>query len=483
MKFKEFYFPTLKKLFYSNLLFYFIGYLFIFSFTFFKIPLITHYFKPQELGLYAIISSALNYIDILFFSWISGTIWRYAYDNKFKSFGALTLSILPLLAVMAILAGISTFLLSFLFNIETRSILKIAFFSNLSILLVSIYLNYLLYKKQIKSWCAMVCFQSLFSLLILIFLVTAHNLSIESIFISTGVCNFIIIAYSLFINFKRIKIIHDFNTLELRKQVFTYSVFVTTHNIFLAILNSGDRFIIDYYKGKEKLGHYSQNYNLASVGLFAFIQFFNTVFMPLYSKNLSIKETNQTNNKIIQLYLLLFTPVLCFLLLNSTPITEIVLGKEFRGFSKIFDWVAVGTYFFGLSNFFEVRLKFLGNPKIVVFICGLLSIFNLVANGFLLKNNSIEMAAYVTFFSYFLMMILFVSYNWQFFLKLDLLRFFPGIFYATLICIFFTILSGYGNFSNWTKITLNALVALISYSILLKKRLHVLRDCVKKVSH
>src|SRR5215203_2736453 len=79
--------------------YYSLGYGFAFFLALFKVPFLTNFFTPSELGAYTIINSVLAYIDVIFFSWINGTIWRNLYDKKFQTYSSLLNGILPILSL------------------------------------------------------------------------------------------------------------------------------------------------------------------------------------------------------------------------------------------------------------------------------------------------------------------------------------------------------------------------------------------------
>ena len=463
-----------------NLFLYFLGYSIAFLFILFRIPFLTSFYSPEELGTYTIIASGLGYIEIIFFSWVTGTIWRHAYDKEFPDFGALAIAIIPFLGIMVLFAAVSTLLLVYVLNINDAITVTAAFFSSLSIQLVQIFLNYLVYKKKVKTWCFTISLQSLLSFAILIVMTIVYKLGIRSIFLSILLCNSTIIFYSLVNNFNKLSNVLVLN-FGLFKRIFKYSFLLTLLSILLTIINNADRFIVDYYKGKELLGKYSQNYGLASVGLFAFIQFFNTLFIPVYSKNLATDAKNQSNQRIIQLYVFVFLPIIIFLVSNSGSITNILLGKEFEGFSDIFNWVAIGVCLFGFANFFEIRLKFLRKTRVVLVGFGVFALLNVIVNSFLLANNGIKTASLVTLFTYFFILLFLITHNWHFFLKLNLSRLLLDLMYATIIYLTLNFFLEKLYLSDWGSFSLNALVALIVYSIFLRRHYYIVTECIAEV--
>lgn len=463
----------------KTFLYYCIGYFFTFCFALFKVPFLTNFFKPDQLGAYTLINSVLAYIDIIFFSWISGTIWRNLYDKKFQTYNSLLTGILPILLLAILFAGATTFSLSLIINLN-KAVLAIAFFSSLSNQIIALYLTYLLYGRHINRWCVFICFQNSLNILFLIFFVAIYKLDIESIFLSTLLANcLLLIAYLIPLYLKRF----SFRAIDTNhyKNLFSYSMLLTVSNIFFTALNNGDRFIIDHYKSKEKLGQYSLNYSLATVGFSSFIQLFTTIFLPAYIKNLGSNENNQSNIRIIQLYVLIFSPLLCFFIFNSSIFTEIFLGKEFRGFSSIFNWVAAGIYCYGFANFFETRLKIINRIKTVAIILGVHTIVNLVLNILLLKHLEMEVAAIVTFACYLSITIFFISKNRMFFLNLNLLMIFQRIVLASVLFLMTCIFIKNSFLDNFTMLLLNCFLGILLYYIFLKKYLHLLKNSISEV--
>ena len=461
--------------------YYSLGYGFAFCFALFKVPFLTNFFSPGELGAYTLINSVLAYIDIIFFSWVNGTIWRNLYDKKFQTYSSLLSGILPILFFAFLFAGATTFALSFTIA-NNAATLTIAFFSSLSNQLISLYITYLLYKRHISKWSFFICFQNLLNLLLLMLFVIIYRLDIVSIFLSTLLANCLLLLFYLTPLYSRR---FSFVTIDKNhyKKLFSYSALLTIINIFFTVLNNGDRFIIDHYKSKEKLGQYSQNYSLATVGFSSFIQLFTTIFLPAYIKNLGTKENNQSNIRIVQLYVLLFSPLLCLFIFNSSIFTDMLLGKDFRGFSYVFNWVAVGIYFYGFANFFETRLKILNRIKIVAIIVGVHAVLNLVLNMLLLKHFRVEIAAILTFASYFSITIFFVGQNWSFFLSLHLSAILKKLLLASMVFLAVCILVKNSGMNNFMMLLVNSLSGGFFYYFFLKEYFPILKNSIQEVGN
>jgi O-antigen/teichoic acid export membrane protein len=168
--------------------------------------------------------------------------------------------------------------------------------------------------------------------------------------------------------------------------------------------------------------------------------------------------------------------------MNSGVFTDILFGKEFRGYSMIFNWIAAGIYCFGITNFFEIRLKFMNRISSTVVIIGVHALLNILLNLWLLKTWSIEIASVITFGTYAMMMIVFIIYNRKFFSTLGLMTFIPDLIYSSLFFIAVAIPVQHYLPFNWLILFINGISALVIYWLFLKKHLEVVKYCIRRIA-
>ena len=462
-----------------GMLYYALGYFCIFSFGLFKIPVITNFFKPEQLGNYFLINSFLTYIDVLFLSWINGTIWRHVHDNRFPTYNSLVSSIIPIFGIAVILSLCTTILLSLLLNLWDIQIILIAFFTSLSGQVISLYGSYLLYKTNVKHWSMLVCIQNICSFLLLVVLML-NETSIINIFLSVLITNILILFFYITPKHFRTRSFSIHFEKNTYKSLLSYSLILIVTNICITVLNNGDRFLIQHFKGEKSLGIYAQNYSLATVGFFSFIQAFTTLFLPTFMKGIAAKAENGINSKIVRMYLLFFTPTFCFLLVNSFRITELLLGDEFRGYASIFNWVLAGTYCLGFANFFETRLKFLNKIKLVSFSFFAIAIINLLINFILLKIYSINVSAIITFGSYFILLVLFLWFDRPYFQNLQIGSLILKLAVASSIYFFLSMLVKHFLPNNLLAFFSDAFICFATYFIFLKRQFLEIGDVLHK---
>lgn len=468
----------------NNLVYFLIGYGVIFFFNFCRIIIFTHIFKPEELGIYAIVNSVILYVDIIFFAWINGTAWRFVFDKKYDSFATLLESFFPILCYSFILAGFSIYIITLFIFTAYQTLLLLCFFSTFSSSLLILYFNYLIAFKSIKSWCKVIVIQTLGTLLLLFLLIGLTTISIFHIYLSTLLFNIFLIIYLGIKYWNKLQLLKLKNIANIEHYFFSYSLLLVLTNILLTILNNGDRFLIDFFKGKVQLGLYTQYYALASVGFYSLVQGFNNLLLPPFNKSMAKGEETGIPASIIQAYILIFTPLSCFLIRNSEYLTNFILGDNFKGYTPVFDWAIAGIYLFGFANFLEIKLKFENKIKVIVLVLFLVTIFNLILNGVLLKTNDIIIAALITFWSYLILTFALVIVNWKFVKSLRLERILSTLFlFSSIYIITDYLLKQYTNQNNLILLFLNVIMAGIFYIFISKRYLYIFRNCMHGINN
>ena len=420
---------------------YILSYLIIFSLTVIKIPVLTKVLSPADIGIYSFVLSLLTYIQVIFLSWISSTSWRFIYEKeRIGNANNLFYSLLPLIFLTTFLAAIGTLFLSIFISLSIigNLLLFVGFFTILTQELAGLYLLYLQASNKIKNWAVIISAQQILSFILMLIFLYQLKLGIVSVFLSQVLINLILL---LLVSSKLKKPTKNLENQLSFHTVFSYSLFTIAANLALLVLNNSDRIIINYYKGSYSLGLYSQTYSIASVGFFSFIQVFNTVFIPIYNKEIVNKRTcaNGTGSiNITRLYFVLLLPVCLFFCFNGKNITSVLLAKSFQGFYNIIPFVVIGNFLYGIANFYEVKMKLENNIKRGTAYLYIAAISNIVLNLLLLKNSGIIAAAITTFISYLLLAVLLIYKN-----KTDFVRIYTKSIVKDLSIVSFSTIAFY----------------------------------------
>jgi O-antigen/teichoic acid export membrane protein len=461
----------MKRILDNKLVYYLFVQFFVFIISIIKVPVFTSFFKPEAVGDYALAVSILSYIEIIFLSWISSTFWRFIYEDKIvKGFIHFIALAKPLFAF--ILSASFLLILGLLYYFRMSPgvfhILIAGYFSIIIQQAVAIYFLYLQAVKQTKKWSLLYLLQQVSAFAIFLLITIKWQTGPVSVYISSLVVNLLFGFAILLYHRKRMPQLFKKSKFALQKQLFSYSYLALGANVLLLILNNADRFLIYHLKGGSDLGRYSQSYSLASVGFSSAIQAFTTFFLPFYNHSIVKTDTPQHNAAIIKLYLILFTPIMVLLILNSSTLTHLFLAPSFQGLHTVFSWVVAGIYCYGLANFFEIRLKLLNQIVRVDVILLAIALLNIVLNWTLLSFTGLVTPAIVTFVSYSVLLTAFIISNQNYMKQLHLSK---PFFYVVLVngCVavihflvhFFAI-----NISNEVLFGVDIIITLILNAIL-----------------
>jgi O-antigen/teichoic acid export membrane protein len=348
---------------------------------------------------------------------------------------------------------------------------------------VSIYYLYLQSHKKIKPWCWSIVAQQIIGFLLLLLFTLCFNAGVYSIFLSVLIFN-ILFCLLKGIQYKAVfKQLFEKIALKNHKAIATYSYLAILLSCCLMVLNNGDRFLISHLKGDNVLGLYAQSYSLASVGLYAAIQAFNTIIAPSYNRALLHSEDPNTTKNIIAVYVLFFTPLLVFLILNAKVITTLLLARPFQGYHAVFAWAAIGIYCYGICHFLEVRLKFMNKTGTVLGILAVVAFLNILLNRILLPEKDVTVAAIISFACYLLLLLVFVWYNWHFITRLNLKNLFSDLLISSGFFIaFHFFLMRQQLFQNpILYLAVDCIAAILIYYLFLKRHLSLLTYFLKKI--
>jgi O-antigen/teichoic acid export membrane protein len=394
---------------------YIVGYLSFFVFSFIKIPLLSYFYEPGEVGIYALSVSILSYLHIFVFSWIAGTFWRFIYDENFTGSKQKFLNaIIPIIIVSAVLGTVIISAIAFFYrNADLNTLLIYGFLSVILQELASIYILFLQSSKKIKLWGIVLLLQNIAAIILLFVLIYFVEMDIYSVFLSTIFFNSLLLLVLLFRHTKFFwaALRPDIRLFE--KTFIMYALVLILINFSWMLLNNADRFVIQHHKGEYDLGLYSQSYSLGYLSLYAVIQLFTTIFLPVYNRNIVRIENPEINNQIIMMYLLLMTPIFLVLFVSGTELTTLILSEKFEGYGSVMSIVLAGIYLFGIANFLEIRLKLSGKAMMVASVIFFVAVFNILANVILLKYYSFQVSAVISFISYGLALVLFLIFNYN----------------------------------------------------------------------
>lgn len=157
-------------------------------------------------------------------------------------------------------------------------------------------------------------------------------------------------------------------TLKLDKQTaidtFNYSKHILKTDIFIVLIEQGDKLVLSKIKNAQILGFYTQAYNLATVPVQSIATLIQEVSFPAFSK---IKENKKllidAYYKNLHLVNVLAAPASIGFILLADPIIFHIYGEKWLPAATSLQIIAFYGYFRSLSWVSHDIIKITGNPK------------------------------------------------------------------------------------------------------------------------
>jgi len=395
----------------KDFLWYFLGSFAPLLLGFIKTPIFTRHFTKVDFGNLGIISITFTFLGMLLFSWIGSCIWRYY--TKYKQEKALKTLYSNLIFLYAI-SFVALALISGIWYAAAKIELNqtLILYSFLLLIFNQLFLYYMVVIRlmgKVRFYTVFQSIKSFIGLSLALFLVFYQDMNISALVLSLVLVDFMSVVFLAFYNPAKVRMSYgDINTtilLELLK----YGSLGLILNISLLTVTYSDRYIIALYHDIEYVGIYDQVYKISQLTVMALITiFFNTINPRL----LSVLESNYEGSlayirKYIYSFVLFGVPIVFYLSVFSPEISTVLLGKEFREGYMIMPFIFAATYLHGVSNFFELRMKFSNKMKRLGLIAIATAILNVILNLIFVGLYGYQWAAYTTVISYALMLFLF----------------------------------------------------------------------------
>jgi O-antigen/teichoic acid export membrane protein len=204
--------------------------------------------------------------------------------------------------------------------------------------------------------------------------------------------------------FFNIKFLKDEIWSELKKY-FAYGLPLTGWFISAVMLNVGDRYIIQFYRGSAEVGIYSASYYLiqSSASLVAVpVLLAAHPFLMRAWKKQDVAQASKWLGIITTKYMKLCGYLTGVVYLFSKEIASILLGNNFYDGYQIMPIVFLGACFWQIGMYTHKPLEFHEKTKIMLYIGIIVSIINIGLNFILIPDYGYIAAAYTTLISYIL---------------------------------------------------------------------------------
>jgi len=378
---------------------------------FIKTPVFTRHFDTEAFGQLGIVSISFSFLGMMLFSWISSCLWRYY--SSYKTASGLTI----LYSNLLFLFTISLILLGFIATIwfmesDTALIKELIFYSFLQLIFNQLFLAYMVVIRLTGKSRYYTVFQgirALLSLSLALLLVFYFELGISALVSSLVLVDMGSLVILALVNPAEIKAHFSQINKPALKKLLRYGSLGFILNISLLAVSYSDRYIIALYHDLEQVGIYDQVSKIAQLSIMALITvYFNTI-NPTLLKTLDsdFKGSLAKMQHYLYPFILIGVPIVVYLSILSEEIAGVLLGINFREGYVMMPYIFMATYLHGLSNFFELRLKFSNQLKWLGGIAVITALLNILLNLVFVANFGYQWAAYTTLISYLFMVLLF----------------------------------------------------------------------------
>lgn len=378
---------------------------------FIKTPVFTRHFDTEAFGQLGIVSISFSFLGMMLFSWISSCLWRY-YSSYKTSEGLTTLysNLLFLFTISVILLG---FIVSLWFLESDSDLIKeLIFYSFLQLIFNQLFLAYMVVIRltgKSRYYTVFQAIRALLSLSLALLLVFYFEIGISALVSSLVLVDMGSLILLVLVNPAEIKVNFSQINKPTLKKLLRYGSLGFVLNISLLIVSYSDRYVIALYHDLDQVGIYDQVSKIAQLSIMALIAvYFNTI-NPALLKALDsdFKGSLTKLQNYLYPFILIGVPIVFYLSILSEEIAGLLLGINFREGYVMMPYIFMATYLHGLSNFFELRLKFSNQLKWLGGIAVITALLNILLNFVFVARFGYQWAAYTTLISYFLMVLLF----------------------------------------------------------------------------
>jgi len=388
---------------------------------FFKTPIFTRYFTPEEYGFLGLITITFSYFSIFLYSWLASCLWRYynAYKNKndLKNlYSNLFFIYLGASIVLLIIAGIWYATAE---NPLVKQLIVLSFFLYFIKEFIGLYLIVIRLEGKALTYNLIHSGRAVLSFGLLYVMTFVYHQRITSVLLSSIYIDIVVLIFILL--FVRKNLAFSIRSISRKTLMVLYrfgSIGLIANFCFL-LISSSDRYIIALFCTVDDVGIYNQVYNISQLSVVALVTvFFNTV-NPKLNKELEVnfEGSNQLSSNYLFVLLLFGLPIITYFSLFSKQIAYVLLGEEFRGGYTIMPYVFISAFLYGLFLFIEIKFKFAEKLKDIAIGMIIASIINVGLNFIFIPMYGYKWAAITTFISYLFLFLYFYIQDSLGFLK------------------------------------------------------------------
>jgi O-antigen/teichoic acid export membrane protein len=192
---------------------------------------------------------------------------------------------------------------------------------------------------------------------------------------------------------------------------FSYGFPLTGLFIFDYILTFSDRLLIGHYLGSDMVGMYGANYDLIKMMVLFGMIIQGYIIYPELNKTFEKNNLNEVKKLMafnFNIFITVFLPLCVFILHFNNSISDIFIGKKFTIMSsELIPLFSMMFLFWGLKiHHFDYIFQLSEKTSLSMYILFFGSFINLILNFILIPRVELLGAAYATFTSYVIILLI-----------------------------------------------------------------------------
>jgi O-antigen/teichoic acid export membrane protein len=379
---------------------------------FFKTPIFTRYFTPEEYGYLGLIMITFSYISIFLYSWLSSCLWRYYNAYKLKDdLKSLYSNLLVIFLSTSIILLLITFIwLGFAKQPVVKQLIIYSFVQYFIKELIGLYLIVVRLEGKAVKYNLIHSSRAIMGFGLLYIMTFGFGFRITAVITSTIIIDILAFIYIFFGGMKNISVSVKSISTETLKVLMRYGSAGLVAGFCLLLITSSDRYIIAMFADMATVGIYNQAYNISQLSIVAIVTvYFNTI-NPALTRELEVnlKGSDKLISKYLFVYILFGLPLVTYFSIFSKEMAMLLLGEEFRAGYVIMPYVFISAFIYGFNMFIEIKLKFADRLKFITIVMLIATSMNIALNFALIPIYGYEMAAITTLIAYFFIVTMFI---------------------------------------------------------------------------
>jgi len=377
----------------------------------------TRLLSPAEYGEYALALNSMNLLIAVFYLWLQVASPRLMPQaikkNRADAFRATAYLSHAGVSIVIVCVGVPLLFLSDSFDFRELGFVAILLALSRSIL----NLNQTFHRSYLdfKRYNIIECGQAIIGLLAGLGLVFLFNR--ESLGANLGTFIGLVCMLSVDIKTMLRTSLRNFDK-EIFKEILRFGMPLVASSALSFVITSSDRYIIELFHGDAQVGIYSAGYTMVDRIITMLFMAVATPSFPLVVQQLEQDGPRAARRQMYRnglAMLILVLPACAGLLLTNEHLVSLLIGEDFReGAVNLIPWIVLSSVLNGLSaHYFAHTFHLAKRSKSLFWIQIPVALLNLMLNFLLIPKFGFMGAAYATFASSILLLILTVRWGYR----------------------------------------------------------------------